>query len=59
MLAKLRATNIHVVRQVANMPSKEADRCVKADNPDAAVDAWRVSNAAAVSYTHLTLPTKA
>ena len=46
MLAKLRATNIHVVRQVANMPSKEADRCVKADNPGAAVDAWRVSNAA-------------
>ena len=46
MLAKLRATNIHEVRQVAGMPSKEADRCVKADNPDAAVDAWRVSNAA-------------
>ena len=36
MLAKLRATNIDQVRQVANMPSKEADRCVNADTAEEA-----------------------
>ena len=46
MLAKLRATNIDQVRQVAHMPTKEADRCVKADNPRAAVDAWLARDAA-------------
>ena len=46
MLARLRATDIDEVRRVANMPPEEADRCVKAVNSGAAVDAWLVSNAA-------------
>ena len=46
MLAKLRATNMDDVRQVLGMPSKEADRCVNADDPGAECDAWLARNAA-------------
>ena len=44
MLGKLRATNNADIRRVLGMPSKEADRCVKADDPGAECDAWLVSN---------------
>jgi len=46
MLAKLQATNIEQVRQVLGMPSKEADRCVNADDPAAACNAWLADDAA-------------
>ena len=46
LLAKLRATNNADIRRVLGMPSQEADRCVNADDPATACDAWLVNNAA-------------